>query len=45
MHDFKFKNGELCCENVKVSAIANKVGTPFYVYSYNTIADHFTKIK
>ncbi len=45
MHDFKFKNSELCCENVKVSAVAQKVGTPFYLYSYNTIADHFTKLQ
>ena len=22
MHDFEFKAGELCCENVKVSSIA-----------------------
>ncbi len=45
MHDFKFKNNELYCENVKVAAIAKAVGTPFYLYSYNTIADHFTKIQ
>lgn len=45
MHDFKFKNGELFCENVKVTAVAKGVGTPFYLYSYNTIADHFTKIQ
>ena len=45
MHDFKFKNNELFCEDVKVSAVAAKVGTPFYLYSYNTIADHFTKIQ
>lgn len=45
MHDFNFKNGELCCENVKVSAIAKKVGTPFYLYSYNTLADHFIKLQ
>lgn len=45
MHDFKFKNDELFCENVKVSRVAAEVGTPFYLYSYNTIADHFTKIQ
>jgi len=45
MHDFKFKNGELYCESVKVSAIAKKVGTPFYLYSHHTLVDHFTKIK
>ncbi|MCK5260427.1 MAG: diaminopimelate decarboxylase [Candidatus Omnitrophica bacterium] len=45
MHDFKFKNGELYCESVKVSTIAKKVGTPFYLYSHHTLVDHFTKIK
>src|SRR6185295_1677834 len=45
MHDFKFKNGELHCEAVKVSQIAQKVGTPFYLYSNHTLADHFTKIQ
>lgn len=45
MHDFKFKNGELCCESVRVSAVARKVGTPFYLYSHHTLVDHFTKIK
>lgn len=45
MHDFIFKNGELHCENVKVSRIAKEVGTPFYLYSHHTLVDHFTKIK
>lgn len=45
MHDFHFKNGELCCEHVKVSAVAQSVGTPFYLYSYKTLTDHFLKIQ
>src|SRR3989338_3837986 len=45
MHDFQFKNNELHCESTKVSAIAKKVGTPFYLYSHHTLVDHFTKIK
>ena len=45
MHDFKYKNGELYCENVKVNSVAKKVGTPFYLYSYKTLVDHFNKIK
>jgi len=45
MHDFHFKNGELCCENVKVSTIAKSVGSPFYLYSYKTLTDHFLKIQ
>lgn len=45
MHDFEFKAGELVCENVKVSSIAECVGTPFYLYSYKTLTDHFLKIQ
>jgi len=45
MHDFKFKNNELHCESVKVSRIAKEVGTPFYLYSHNTLVDHYLKIK
>ncbi len=45
MHDFHVKNGELCCENIKVSTIAKSVGTPFYLYSYKTLTDHFLKIQ
>ena len=39
------KHGELYCENVKVSSIAERVGTPFYLYSYKTLTDHFLKIQ
>lgn len=45
MHDFKFKNSELYCENVKVADVAKAVGTPFYLYSHNTLVDHLTKIQ
>ncbi|HPN89073.1 MAG TPA: diaminopimelate decarboxylase [Candidatus Omnitrophota bacterium] len=45
MHDFKFRKNELFCENVKVRSIAQKVGTPFYCYSYKTFIDHFQKIQ
>jgi len=45
MHDFKYKNGELYCEDVRVRTIAQEVGTPFYLYSHHTLVDHFTKIQ
>lgn len=45
MHDFKFRNGELHCEDVRVRDVATQVGTPFYLYSHNTLRDHFTKIQ
>jgi diaminopimelate decarboxylase len=41
MHDFHYKNGELYCEEVPVKNIAQRVGTPFYLYSGNTLASHF----
>ena len=41
MHDFLYKNGELYCEGVPVSTIAQRVGTPFYCYSSNTLANHY----
>jgi diaminopimelate decarboxylase len=41
MHDFKYKNGELYCEGVPVRTVAQRVGTPFYLYSSNTLSNHF----
>jgi diaminopimelate decarboxylase len=41
MHDFHYKNGELYCEGVPVRTVAQRVGTPFYLYSSNTLASHF----
>ncbi len=45
MHRFKFKGNELYCEDVAVSQIAKKVGTPFYLYSIGTFLDHYLKLK
>src|SRR4030042_1342509 len=42
MHFFEYKNRELYCEGLPVEQIAQKVGTPFYLYSYNTLVRHFT---
>jgi diaminopimelate decarboxylase len=41
MHDFVYKNGELYCEDVPVKTVAQRVGTPFYLYSSKTLANHF----
>ncbi len=41
MHDFQYKNGELYCEGVPVKSVSQRVGTPFYLYSSNTLAMHF----
>ncbi len=45
MHDFHYLNRELYCESVRVCDIAERVGTPFYLYSYKTFTEHLTKIQ
>ena len=42
MHFFEYKNHQLHCEGISIEQIAEKVGTPFYLYSYNTLVRHFT---
>ncbi len=41
MNDFTYKNGELHCEGVPVRTVAQRVGTPFYLYSSNTLLSHY----
>jgi diaminopimelate decarboxylase len=41
LNDFVYKNGALYCEDLRVSDISTKVGTPFYLYSKNTFTSHF----
>jgi diaminopimelate decarboxylase len=41
MHDFHYVNGGLFCEEVAVEALVRKFGTPLYVYSRHTLAEHF----
>jgi len=41
MHLFKFRSGELFAEDVPVRSLAEKYGTPLFVYSYNTLLRHF----
>lgn len=45
MHDFFYVKNELYCEKVRVRDIAEKVGTPVYIYSYKTFTDHLAKIQ
>ncbi len=42
MHHFQYRNNEMYCEDVPVRTIAEKVGTPFYLYSHTTLMRHFT---
>jgi diaminopimelate decarboxylase len=41
MHHFQYRNNELHCEDVPISRIAKEIGTPFYLYSYATLRQHF----
>ncbi|WP_027390633.1 diaminopimelate decarboxylase [Chrysiogenes arsenatis] len=40
MHYFSYQHGELHCEGVPLSRIADEVGTPVYVYSRQTLVRH-----
>jgi diaminopimelate decarboxylase len=42
MHFFEYKDHQLQCEGIPIKRIAEKVGTPFYLYSYHTLVRHFT---
>ncbi|UCH21976.1 MAG: diaminopimelate decarboxylase [Deltaproteobacteria bacterium] len=42
MHHFVYRDNELYCEDVPIQKIAQKIGTPFYLYSYATLIRHFT---
>ena len=44
MDHFEYRNGELFCENVPVSRIAEDVGTPTYIYSAATLSEHYQRI-
>jgi len=41
MHDFQYRGDELHCEELPIREIAETVGTPFYLYSLNTLENHF----
>jgi diaminopimelate decarboxylase len=41
VNHFTYRGGELCCEDVTLRSIAEKYGTPCYVYSHATLARHF----
>src|SRR5258706_4247413 len=44
MHQFHYVGDRLFCERVSVEALAKKYGTPLYVYSQQTLSDHFLKL-
>ncbi|MEA3490050.1 MAG: diaminopimelate decarboxylase [Candidatus Omnitrophota bacterium] len=45
MHEFAYRNGILHCEDVSLTDIVEEYPTPFYLYSYKTVMEHFLKIQ
>ncbi len=41
---FNYKNETLYCEDIPIPQIAEKVGTPFYLYSKNTLLRHYQRL-
>ena len=44
MHFFHYRGGTLHCEDVDLARMAEKFGTPIYVYSAGTILDHYARL-
>jgi len=44
MHSFHYSNGQLHCEDVALQQIATELGTPTYVYSAETLKDHYNRL-
>jgi diaminopimelate decarboxylase len=44
MHSFYYRNGQLHCEGVAVQRLVEKYGTPLYVYSQETVTNHFAML-
>jgi diaminopimelate decarboxylase len=44
MHHFSYQSGVLFGESVDLSQLAKQYGTPLYVYSKNTVVDHYKKL-
>ncbi len=44
MHDFSYHGKDLFCEHVAVADLVKKFGTPLYVYSQRTLAEHYQRL-
>jgi diaminopimelate decarboxylase len=44
VHSFRYRDGQLSCEDVDLGRVAEKCGTPLYVYSAGTILDHYRRL-
>ena len=45
MEAFRYESGQLLCENVPVESLAERFGTPAYVYSQAAIFGNFSRLK
>jgi diaminopimelate decarboxylase len=43
VHFFHYRDGHFYCEDVDLAPLAEKFGTPLYVYSARTILDHYSR--
>src|SRR5258708_39680948 len=44
MHSFHYQQGKLYCESTDLASLAERHGTPLYVYSEQTILDHYRRL-
>jgi diaminopimelate decarboxylase len=44
VHSFHYREGRLHGEDVDLTRVAEEVGTPLYIYSANTILDHYQRL-
>ena len=44
VHSFRYRDGQLHCEDVDLGRVAEKFGTPLYVYSAGTVLDHYRRL-
>ena len=45
MDHFPYRDGRLYCEEIPVTTLAEKYGTPLYIYSQNAITDTLTSLQ
>jgi diaminopimelate decarboxylase len=44
MHSFHYQQGKLYCESTDLASLPEEHGTPLYVYSEQTILDHYRRL-
>ena len=44
MHSFRYRDGQLHCEDIDLAQVAEQLGTPLYVYCAGTILDHYARL-